>query len=139
MAIKDKIKKAAQAIKKDEPTPAPASTSAQPTPVPTPAKTSASAQAAPPAKAKTSAPPTSIQIPAPSANKSSNGHANGNGTGASGLKTPKTPQDEAIAFFSSGADGQPVQVWELWLEDDGGPGDNKSVSTFMIETAGLAE
>lgn len=46
---------------------------------------------------------------------------------ASGLKT-KTPQDEALAFFSEGHSGDPVQVWELWLEDDGGPAESKSVS-----------
>jgi hypothetical protein len=41
----------------------------------------------------------------------------------------KTPQDEAIAYFSS-ADGgakETIQVWELWLEDDGGPAASKSV------------
>ncbi|OCF71062.1 glycogen debranching enzyme [Kwoniella mangroviensis CBS 8886] len=61
--------------------------------------------------------PTSIQIPLT------------NGTTAAatttGVKTPKTPQDEAIAFFSGGSDGRPVQVWELALEDDGGPGEGK--------------
>jgi glycogen debranching enzyme len=44
-------------------------------------------------------------------------------------RTPKTPQDEAIAYFSS-ADGgakETIQVWELWLEDDGGPAASKSV------------
>jgi len=47
---------------------------------------------------------------------------------ASGPKT-KTPQDEALAFFSEGShSGEDVQVWELWLEDDGGPGEKKSVS-----------
>jgi len=46
-----------------------------------------------------------------------------------GPKTPKTPQDEALAFFSEEKhSGEKVQVWELWLEDDGGPGENKSVS-----------
>lgn len=44
-------------------------------------------------------------------------------------RTPKTPQDEAIAFFSGGNDGVPVQVWELELEDDGGPGPGKDVSS----------
>ncbi|ORY30247.1 putative glycogen debranching enzyme [Naematelia encephala] len=61
--------------------------------------------------------PGSIKLP------SSNGHSNA--PAASGQKTPKTPQDEAIAFFSSGEDSAPVQVWELWLEDDGGPGQGK--------------
>lgn len=49
-----------------------------------------------------------------------------------GPKTPKTPQDEAIAFFSGEGDGEPVQVWELWLEDDGGPSEAKSVSPLRI-------
>jgi hypothetical protein len=55
---------------------------------------------------------------------------NGHPAPARGQKTPKTPQDEAIAFFSSEAGGtkDEVQVWELWLEDDGGPAANKSVS-----------
>ncbi|WVN91067.1 glycogen debranching enzyme [Cryptococcus depauperatus CBS 7841] len=42
-------------------------------------------------------------------------------------KTPKTPQDEAISFFTHvGQDSEPVQVWELALEDDGGPGPGKN-------------
>ncbi|ODO11295.1 glycogen debranching enzyme [Cryptococcus amylolentus CBS 6273] len=44
---------------------------------------------------------------------------------ATGKRTPKTPQDEAIAFFSGEHDGEPVQVWQLALEDDGGPGPGK--------------
>ncbi|OCF33773.1 glycogen debranching enzyme [Kwoniella heveanensis BCC8398] len=59
--------------------------------------------------------PSNIQLPAHGASAP---HADGN-------KTPKTPQDEAIAFFSGKSDGQPVQVWELALEDDGGPGEGK--------------
>ncbi|WWD07354.1 glycogen debranching enzyme [Kwoniella europaea PYCC6329] len=62
--------------------------------------------------------PTSIQIPltnGTSTRKETDGHP----------KTPKTPQDEAIAFFSGESDGRPVQVWELALEDDGGPGEGK--------------
>lgn len=63
--------------------------------------------------------PSSISIPKPS---SGGGHAQGG-------KTPlKTPQDEAYAFFSGEGDGQKVQVWELWLEEDGGPGEGKDVS-----------
>lgn len=60
-----------------------------------------------------------------------NGGFQTDGSGKTPLRTPKTPQDEAIAFFSSetpASGGEPVQVWELWLEDDGGPGQNKSVS-----------
>lgn len=44
-------------------------------------------------------------------------------------KTPKTPQDDAISFFSGAGDGEPVQVWELTLEDDGGPSEAKSVNS----------
>jgi hypothetical protein len=117
MAIKDKIKKATHALKKDEP-----QQEAAPAPVAATSQTKSTSTSAPAPSKTTAAPPTSITIPSA---KSSNG-TNGNGAGP---KTPKTPQDEAIAFFSSGADGQPVQVHELWLEDDGGPGDNKSVST----------
>jgi len=51
-----------------------------------------------------------------------------------GLKTPKTPQDEALAFFSQTSHGgaEPVQVWELQLEDDGGPAESKSVSLNQL-------
>lgn len=48
-----------------------------------------------------------------------------------GKKTPKTPQEEAISFFSREGDGEPVQVWELSLEDDGGPSPEKSVSLYV--------
>lgn len=66
--------------------------------------------------------PTGLKIPKPTIN--GNGHPT-----PSGKATPKTPQDEALAFFSAGEHtGDPVQVWELWLEDDGGPGEQKSVS-----------
>ena len=132
MAIKDKVKRAAQALKKDEPKAAPASTSTS-TPTPTPAPAPAAATAAPtstkPGAAlatKTTAPPTSIQLP------KSNGQHTSTNSNSNGIKTPKTPQDEAIAFFSSGADGQPVQVWELWLEDDGGPHESKSVRHLLV-------
>lgn len=107
MAIKDKIK---NVLKKDE-------QPAQPRPPP-----------------QSSAPSTGTAKPAPSSIKmpeqSTNGH---HSSSTNGVKTPKTPQDEAIAFFSSGADGQPVQVWELWLEDDGGPEASKSVSPRLFE------
>lgn len=49
-----------------------------------------------------------------------------------GAKTPKTPQQEAISFFSGSGEGQdPVQVWELELEHDGGPSEKKSVSRIV--------
>lgn len=57
--------------------------------------------------------------------------ANGGSRVQQGGKTPlKTPQDEAFAFFSGEGDGEKVQVWELWLEEDGGPGEGKDVSWF---------
>jgi hypothetical protein len=122
MAIKDKVKKAAQAIKKEIPSTSSSTANAsQPTTTSTSATTTTKAEPAPAAKVSA---PTSIAMP-----KSNGQHAtNGNGNGSTnGVKTPKTPQDEAIAFFSSGSDGAPVQVWELWLEDDGGPDESKSV------------
>lgn len=65
--------------------------------------------------------PSSITIPKSAQNGSSHKASDG--------KTPlKTPQDEAYAFFSGGGDGERVQVWELWLEEDGGPGEGKDVS-----------
>lgn len=68
--------------------------------------------------------PTGLKIPKPA-----NGEKKTKESLSSGLKT-KTPQDEALSFFSENThSGEPVQVWELWLEDDGGPGESKSVST----------
>lgn len=52
---------------------------------------------------------------------------------ASAISPPKdgqrTPADEAIFFFesSSTSDTQPVQVWELQLEEDGAPSKDKAV------------
>ncbi|WVQ80205.1 glycogen debranching enzyme [Cryptococcus sp. DSM 104549] len=60
--------------------------------------------------------PSNIPIPKPGKS-----HADGEGR-----RTPKTPQDEAIAFFSGEHEGEPVQVWELALEDDGGPDASKT-------------
>lgn len=65
--------------------------------------------------------PSNIEIPLPKAVPQ-----------AEGKKTPKTPQDEAISFFSGEGDGEPVQVWELSLEDDGGPSPEKSVSPSHV-------
>jgi glycogen debranching enzyme len=70
--------------------------------------------------------PTGIDIP------SSDGH-----TAQPSLKTPKTPQDEAIAFFSGKGDGEAVDVYELWLEHDGSPGQGKDVG--LLSCTGLAE
>ena len=122
MAIKDKVKKAAKALVKDEPkqSSTPATTTATATPA---AAAPVEPASAPKATAPKVAAPTSIEMPK-STGKATNGSTNG-------VKTPKTPQDEAIAFFSSGSDGQPVQVWELWLEDDGGPDEAKSVCLLL--------
>jgi hypothetical protein len=47
-------------------------------------------------------------------------------------RTPKTPANEAIEFFSAEKKGEgdpiEVQVWELALEDDGGPSWERRVS-----------
>ena len=124
MAIKDKIKKV---IKKDEPQPS----STQPSSVSTPNST-----VPPPAPAKTETKPTtttkSTPTQAPTSIKMPE-KTNGHSAASQGVKTPKTPQDEAISFFSGNADGQPVQVWELWLEDDGAPDEARSVSTRVAQ------
>lgn len=73
--------------------------------------------------ASTGSKPTGIKLPTSTHPTSHSGHGHG-------VKTPKTPQDEAIAFFSGEADGAPVDVYELWLEDDGGPGHGKDVSVL---------
>lgn len=42
-------------------------------------------------------------------------------------RTPRTPANEAIAYFSSDDNTQDtVQIWELHLEDDGGPNNARS-------------
>ena len=88
--------------------------------------------------------PSSIQLPSSSNGTTSSNGVSGESDGPTshapglsrmrsfGQRKPKTPQDEAVAFFSGSgtADGETsVQVWELWLEDDGGPGGDKSVSS----------
>ncbi|KAG8864449.1 hypothetical protein FRC20_010187, partial [Serendipita sp. 405] len=43
------------------------------------------------------------------------------------IRTPKTPQNEGISWFESSHVGsQPVQVYELKLESDGGPNKNRA-------------
>lgn len=46
--------------------------------------------------------------------------------------TPKTPADEAIDFFQRAAapSDPPVKVYELRLEEDGGPNKERAVSFF---------
>lgn len=52
---------------------------------------------------------------------------------SNGAKTPKTPADEGIEFFENAAipGEQPIQVYELKLEPDGGPSKEKSVCFFL--------
>lgn len=66
--------------------------------------------------------PAGISLPKTNGNSFDNSNA---------TRTPRTPADEAIAFFSgteASKDGSLLQVWELSLEDDGGPSYEKSVS-----------
>lgn len=50
------------------------------------------------------------------------------------LKTPKTPADEGIEFFESATIqiGQPICVYELRLDPDGGPNRDRSVEYFSL-------
>ena len=50
------------------------------------------------------------------------------------LKSQKTPADEAIAFFESPytKDEEPVRVYELSLDADGGPNKDRSVGSIRI-------
>ena len=44
------------------------------------------------------------------------------------IRTPKTPQDEGIFWFEhSDSRGEPIQVYELKLEPDGGPNKDRMV------------
>ena len=49
-------------------------------------------------------------------------------------KTPKTPADEGLEFFESATiqAGQPIRVYELRLDPDGGPNKDRSVEYFPI-------
>lgn len=79
---------------------------------------------APPASTPTRAEaPTGLKLP-------THGAATDSTARSPAPKTPKTPADEAVNFFSNERKQgeKPVQVWELVLEDDGGPGEGKSVS-----------
>ena len=56
-----------------------------------------------------------------------------NGTSPTTPKTPKTPADEGIEFFESAvAQGEPIRVYELRLDPDGGPNKDRSVEYFPI-------
>ena len=47
---------------------------------------------------------------------------------------PKTPADEAIEFFESipSTDEEPIKVYELRLEEDGGPNKDRAVSDVLL-------
>jgi len=49
---------------------------------------------------------------------------------AEALRTPKTPQNEGLSWFESHTGTEPVQVYELALEADGGPNKDRAVSCF---------
>lgn len=71
--------------------------------------------------------PPKVDIPVPSA--------------ADHASAPKTPADEAIDFFESAPlpGDAPIQVYELKLEEDGGPNKSKAVrldlSPFLCKRA----
>lgn len=74
--------------------------------------------------------PTEISLPAPSSFNT------GSSKSVATPRTPRTPADEAIAYFSSeGQKQEEVQVWELALEDDGGPNDARSVSLLRVPSS----
>jgi hypothetical protein len=75
--------------------------------------------------------PTGLKLP-------THGAASDSPTPSPAPKTPKTPADEAVNFFSNERKQgeKPVQVWELVLEDDGGPGEGKSVSDRLDQRHG---
>lgn len=79
-------------------------------------------------KSSSSSRPTEISLPA---STPFTGNTSGSGKTP---RTPRTPADEAIAYFSAeGQQQEEVQIWELPLEDDGGPNDARSVSsTFCL-------
>jgi glycogen debranching enzyme len=52
------------------------------------------------------------------------------------LRTPKTPQNEGLSWFESYTGTEPLQVYELALEADGGPNKDRAVSCIrQPETA----
>jgi hypothetical protein len=76
---------------------------------------------------KTSNRPSEISLPKPFSTKEASDSSN-----RATPRTPRTPADEAIAFFGSETGNQgEVQVWELILEDDGGPNQARSVSSTL--------
>ena len=52
------------------------------------------------------------------------------------LRTPKTPQDEGIFWFEhDDSKGEPIQVYELKLEPDGGPNKDRMVRGWLTLSA----
>lgn len=51
-------------------------------------------------------------------------------------KTPKTPADEGIDFFESAfkQGEEPIHVYELQLDADGGPNKDRSVESLSFNT-----
>lgn len=85
-------------------------------------------------KSSSSSRPTEISLPA---STPFTGNTSGSGKTP---RTPRTPADEAIAYFSAeGQQQEEVQIWELPLEDDGGPNDARSVSPIpcSLSSAGI--
>lgn len=69
---------------------------------------------------------TSMKIPKPDLSRS-------NGSSPVTPKTPKTPADEGLEFFESvGKGDQPIHVYELRLDPDGGPNKDRAVSTPLL-------
>ncbi len=77
--------------------------------------------------------PTSIQLPETTSPSPSSTKTITTTNITPGPKTPATPANEAIEFFSSEDVGDSeVQVWEVELEDDGGPSWEKRVSIHLF-------
>ena len=55
-----------------------------------------------------------------------------NGSSPTTPKTPKTPADEGIEFFESATKGEPIRVYELRLDPDGGPNKDRAVECFHL-------
>ncbi|KZT27841.1 glycoside hydrolase family 133 protein [Neolentinus lepideus HHB14362 ss-1] len=67
-------------------------------------------------------------IPGPKVKIPTNGGSSSAGSSPTSTKTPKTPADEGIEFFEFApiAADQPIRVFELRLDPDGGPDKDKS-------------
>ena len=74
--------------------------------------------------------PVSVEIP----NSTTAGEPSDSGS----LKTPKTPADEGIDFFESSiSHGEdPIRVYDLQLDPDGGPNKARAVSGLCRRSSG---